>query len=77
MARASNRSSGDDSSGAPKSGVRKAGIDPTWPESGDGDHALSEFTADRQGSLSPFGDLEFPRDTAELPYIHPTTIINR
>lgn len=72
MARASNKNSGDK-----KTGAVKTGIDPTWPESGDGDHALSELTADRQGSLSPFGDLEFPRDIAELPYIHPTTIINR
>lgn len=77
MARASDRKSGVPKTGAPKTGDRKTGIDPTWPESGDGDHALSEFTADRQGSLSPFGDLEFPRDTAELSYIHPTTIINR
>lgn len=72
MARASDKNSGEK-----KAVGRKSGIDPTWPESGDDDHALSEFTADRQGSLSPFGDLEFPRDAAELGYIHPTTIINR
>ena len=28
-----------------------------------------------QGSLSPFGDVEFPLD--EVPYVHPVTEINR
>lgn len=60
-----------------ESDKRAKGIDPTWPQVAEGEHALSEFTADRQGSLSPFGDLEFPRDPAELPYTHPTTVINR
>lgn len=77
MARTSDKKSGAKKSAASPSAARKAGIDPTWPESGEGDHALSELTADRQGSLSPFGDLEFPLDAAELTYIHPTTIINR
>jgi hypothetical protein len=43
----------------------------------DGDHAVSEFNADRQGALSPFGEVEFPVPGSELPYQHPTTVINR
>ncbi len=58
-------------------GKRGKNVDPTWPEVPDGEHALSELTADRQGSLSPFGDIEFPRAPEELPYIHPRTVINR
>jgi hypothetical protein len=58
-------------------GTRGKNVDPTWPELPEGEHVLSEFTADRQGSLSPFGDIEFPRDPDELPYIHPKTVINR
>ncbi|MDQ2845249.1 MAG: hypothetical protein M3Y77_02610 [Actinomycetota bacterium] len=63
-----------DNSGADK---RSKGTDPTWPDLPPGEHVMSEFTADRQGALSPFGDVEFPRDPAELPYQHPKTIINR
>lgn len=56
---------------------RSKGVDPSWPELGDGEHVVSEFNADRQGALSPFGEVEFPLDPASLPYIHPTTVINR
>ncbi|NNG35403.1 hypothetical protein [Nakamurella aerolata] len=60
-----------------KAGKRSKNIDPTWPDVPEGEHALSEFNADRQGPLSPFGDVEFPRDPTELPYVHPHTVINR
>ena len=50
-------------------------IDPNWPQLPDGDHPVSELAAPVQGSLSPFGDLQFPLD--EVPYEHPVTIINR
>lgn len=59
------------------SGKRGKGVDPTWPELPDGAHPVSEFNADRQGALSPFGDLEFPLDPSKVPYRHPTTVINR
>lgn len=51
---------------------RAPGVDPTWPE---GDHPVTELTADRQGALSPFGEIEFP--LPDVPYIHPITVINR
>lgn len=50
-------------------------IDPTWPQLPDGEHPVSELAAPVQGSLSPFGDLEFPLD--QVPYVHPVTEINR
>ena len=50
------------------------GIDPTWPGE-DGEHPVTELAADRQGALSPFGDITFPLDT--VPYVHPVTEINR
>lgn len=50
-------------------------IDPTWPQAGDGEHPVSELAADRQGALSPFGDLTFPVET--VPYVHPETTINK
>ncbi|WP_029137795.1 hypothetical protein [Nakamurella lactea] len=59
------------------SGKRGKGVDPTWPVVDEGEHVMTEFTTDRQGSLSPFGDIEFPRDPQELPYRHPNTVINR
>jgi hypothetical protein len=49
--------------------------DPGWPEVPDGEHPVTELTADVQGSLSPFGDTEFPLD--DVPYVHPTTEVNR
>ncbi|MTD17226.1 hypothetical protein GIS00_25170 [Nakamurella sp. YIM 132087] len=56
---------------------RGKGVDPEWPRVPDGEHAVSEFNADRQGALSPFGETEFPLDPASLPYHHPSTVINR
>jgi hypothetical protein len=50
------------------------GVDPTWPGE-HGEHPVTELAADRQGALSPFGDLTFPLDT--VPYVHPETEINR
>jgi hypothetical protein len=50
-------------------------IDPHWQDLPDGEHPVTEFTCASQGSLSPFGDLEFPLD--EVPYVHPVTEINK
>jgi hypothetical protein len=50
------------------------GVDPTWPGE-DGEHPVTELAADRQGALSPFGELTFPLDA--VPYVHPETEINR
>jgi hypothetical protein len=53
-------------------------IDPSWPVHGADDaHPVSELAADRQGSLSPFGEVEFPLPPEQLPYQHPVTVINR
>ncbi|RZQ61806.1 hypothetical protein [Amycolatopsis suaedae] len=54
---------------------RKHGVDPHWPEVPDGEHPVSELAADRQGALSPYGDVTFPLDS--VPYVHPETTINR
>jgi hypothetical protein len=70
-------------SGIPKTAVedvvakgekKHKGIDPTWPGE-DGEHPVTELSSDRQGALSPFGDITFPLDT--VPYVHPETEINR
>ena len=50
-------------------------IDPTWPVLPDGEHPVTATAAPTQGSLSPFGDIEFP--VTDLPYEHPVTEINR
>jgi hypothetical protein len=51
-------------------------VDPTWAGDDDhGSHPVSELTSDRQGALSPFGDVTFPLDT--VPYVHPVTEINK
>ena len=55
--------------------VRTERIDPEWPKVADGEHAVSELVATNQGSMSPFGDLEFPLPS--VPYEHPKTEINR
>ena len=55
--------------------ARRARIDPTWPQLPDGEHPVSELASEVQGSLSPFGDVEFPLDS--VPYEHPVTVINR
>ena len=56
---------------------RSKGTDPTWPEPVDGDMVVSELVTDRQGSLSPFGELTFPLPSSSLPYQHPVTVINQ
>jgi hypothetical protein len=55
--------------------TKKDRIDPAWPKVPDGQHPVSEFLADKQGALSPFGDTTFPLDT--VPYTHPETRINK
>ena len=50
-------------------------MDPSWPHMPNGDHPVSELTADMQGPLSPYGDVQFPQDS--VPYTHPVTVINR
>jgi hypothetical protein len=54
---------------------RQGRIDPSWPELPAGEHPVSELASPVQGSLSPFGDLEFPLE--EVPYVHPVTEINK
>jgi hypothetical protein len=49
-------------------------IDPTWPEV---EHPVTELAADRQGALSPYGDLSFPLTADDLGYEHPVTEINK
>ncbi|EHY89099.1 hypothetical protein SacazDRAFT_02188 [Saccharomonospora azurea NA-128] len=61
----------DDVAKADKDKLRHR-IDPEWP---DAEHAVTELAADRQGALSPFGEVTFPLDT--VPYVHPETEINR
>jgi hypothetical protein len=52
--------------------------DPTWPaDPTRGEHPVTELASDRQGSLSPFGDLTFPLPEDQVPYVHPVTVINR
>lgn len=50
-------------------------IDPAWPQLGDGEHPVTELSADRQGSLSPFGEVTFPIE--RVTYQHPETEINK
>ena len=56
-------------------GKKSERIDPAWPQVPDGEHPVTELAADRQGALSPFGDLTFPLDS--VPYVHPETEINK
>ncbi|HEY4004815.1 MAG TPA: hypothetical protein VGM60_06450 [Pseudonocardia sp.] len=56
-------------------GPHPSRIDPTWPKLPEGAHPVSELAAPTQGSMSPFGDVEFPLD--EVAYEHPVTEINR
>ncbi|HTM84052.1 MAG TPA: hypothetical protein VL179_03965 [Mycobacterium sp.] len=51
-------------------------VDKGWPVVGPDEDAVSELATDRAGALSPFGDLEFPLPSDDLPYVHPVTIIN-
>jgi len=52
-------------------------VDPGWPATADGEHAVSELATDRTGALSPFGELTFPLPADELPYLHPVTVVNK
>ncbi|HXV93831.1 MAG TPA: hypothetical protein VD813_11065 [Pseudonocardia sp.] len=54
---------------------RPGRIDPSWPELPDGEHPVTELASPLQGSLSPFGEIEFP--LPEVPYVHPVTEINK
>lgn len=58
--------------------VKAGRIDPNWPaDPSSHEHPVSELAADRQGSLSPFGDVTFPLPADQLPYVHPVTVVNR
>lgn len=51
-------------------------IDPSWASNlPEGEHPVSALASPVQGSLSPFGDIEFPLD--QVPYEHPHTEINK
>ncbi|MPZ80140.1 MAG: hypothetical protein GEV28_06995 [Actinophytocola sp.] len=52
-------------------------IDPHWPDDVDGGHPVSETATDRQGALSPYGDLVFPLPAEQVGYQHPVTEINK
>ena len=53
-------------------------IEPTWTHTGDGGPPVSEFTAEPDGPLSPFGeDHSFPLPVSALRYAHPTDKPNR
>jgi hypothetical protein len=57
---------------------KKPYVDPGWPETARGDHAVTELSSARSGGLSPFGeDTEFPLPVEDLPYAHPVTVVNR
>jgi hypothetical protein len=56
--------------------AKKDRIDPAWPEV-DGGHPVSELAADRQGALSPYGDVSFPMAAGTVPYTHPVTEVNK
>ncbi|UGT39878.1 hypothetical protein LTV02_28015 [Nocardia yamanashiensis] len=58
--------------------TKKPYVDNGWPETANGDHAVTELSSTRSGSLSPYGeDTEFPLPADQLPYVHPHTVINR
>ena len=48
-------------------------VDPHWPDPSEVEHPVSEIMADRQGALSPYGDLTFP--LPDVGYVHPVTEI--
>lgn len=51
-------------------------VDPHWVGDDDhGTHPVSELASDRQGALSPYGDVAFPLEN--VPYQHPVTEINK
>lgn len=47
-----------------------------WPDERFGEHPVTELVAYVTGGLSPYGNVTFPVDAAELPYVHPHTTIN-
>jgi hypothetical protein len=51
-------------------------VDPSWPGEQD-EHPVTELASDRQGSLSPFGDVSFPLPAEKVPYEHPVTVVNK
>lgn len=55
--------------------VKSKGMEPTWPTTDNGEHAVTELVAAVQGSLSPYGDVQFPLPSTH--YQHPITVINR
>lgn len=58
-----------------KDDVLSQRVDPEWPEGSEHDHPVTELATDVAGSLSPFGQVEFPLDS--VPYDHPHTVINK
>lgn len=50
-------------------------IDPEWPH--DDAHPVTELASDRQGAMSPFGEVSFPLPEGTVPYKHPETEINK
>ena len=52
-------------------------VDNGWPTTDHGEPAVSELRTDRTGALSPFGDVEFPVPSDDLPYVHPVTVVNK
>lgn len=58
-----------------KNAKKNHGVDPHWPaDDYEDNHPVTELTADRQGALSPWGDITFPIEDAG--YVHPSTEIN-
>jgi hypothetical protein len=51
-------------------------VDKGWPTNDPDEQAVSEVRTDRAGALSPFGDVEFPLPSDDLPYLHPVTVVN-
>ncbi|ORX04643.1 hypothetical protein [Mycolicibacillus trivialis] len=52
-------------------------VDNGWPDVGPDEIAVSELATDRPGALSPFGEVEFPLPTDDIPYVHPVTVVNK
>lgn len=63
---------------ADNKGQKKRYVDPGWPQlDGEDEHAVSELATDRTGALSPFGELTFPLPSEDIPYVHPSTVVNK
>lgn len=53
-------------------------VDPGWPQHLEpGQHAVTELVGRYAGADSPYGDTVFPVPAETLPYVHPTTVINK